>query len=164
MTARAKALAYGLLMVLAFASGWIVSSWKADARIARIELGQSTEDLRKMTQAAINMSKTQKGFDDALQTFQGTQQDNARAQQDLGRVLLDLRGTAAGLRGDFAGLPARIERASSAALSEYASTCSSVFEAMAAGGGRLAEDGAGIARQAEGHAADARMIHDAWPK
>lgn len=161
---RAKALAYGLLLVLAFASGWTVSNWKADARIARIELGQVSEDLRKMTQAAINMSKTQKGFDDALQTFQGTQQDNAKAQQDLGRVLLDIRGIAAGLRGDFAGLPARIERASSAALGQYATTCSAVFEDLAREIGTLAEDGAAIAQQAEGHAADARMIQDAWPK
>lgn len=164
MQIRAKAFIYGLMLVMAFAVGWTVSNWKADARIARIELGQASEDLRKMTQAAINMSKTQKGFDDALQTFQGTQQDNARAQQDLGRVLLDLRGTAAGLRGDFSGLPARIERANSAALAEYAATCSSVFETMAAGGGRLAEAGAGIARASEGHAADARMIQEAWPR
>ena len=164
MTARAKAITYGLLLVLAFSAGWLVNGWRADARIARVELNQASKELQQTQHAAQKMADTQKGFDDALQAFQGTQQDNAKAQQDLGRVLLDLRSTTAGLRGDFAGLPARIERASSASLAEYASTCSSVFEAVAAGGGRLAEIGAGISSKAEGHAADARMIENAWPK
>lgn len=164
MTARTKAISYGLLLMLAFSAGWLVSSWKADAHIARIELAQVSKDLQQMTQAAIDMSKTQKGFHDALQTFQGTQQDNAKAQQDLGRVLLDLRSTTAGLRGDFAGLPARLNSANRAALSEYAATCSAVFESVAAGGQRLAEAGSGISAKAEGHAADARLIQEAWPK
>ena len=164
MTGRAQALAVGLLLVLAFAAGWLVNGWRSDARIARVELTQTSKELQQTQQATQKMADTQKGFDDALQAFQGTQQDNAKAQQDLGRVLLDLRSTTAGLRGDFASLPARIERANSADLGEYATACSAVFEAVAAGGQRLSEAGAGIARAAEGHAADARLIHDAWPK
>lgn len=162
MTSRAQAISYVLLMAMAFGSGWFVNGWRLDARITKIELAHSTKENQKAQQVIDDMAGFQKGFNNALADFQRTQQGNAQAQQDLGRVLLDLRGTAAGLRVDFAGLPARIERASRASLAEYASACSSVFEAVAAGGGRLAEIGAGISSKAEGHAADAGMTQESW--
>lgn len=164
MIGRAKALAAGLLLAAAFSAGWLVNGWRADARIAQLELAQSLQQLQQTRQAVADMAGFQTGFNDALANFQQTQQANARAQQDLGRVLLDLRSTTAGLRGDFADLPARIEHANRGTLAEYASTCTVVFETMAAGGQRLAERGAEIAAKAEGHAADARLISEAWSK
>ena len=163
MSSRAQSLIYGLLLVLAFAAGWLVNGWRADARIARVELAQSSQELLHAQQAARDLIKTHKGLTDAISNFQQTQHANAQSQADLGKLLLDLRGTTAGLRGDFANLPARIERANSSALAEYAAACTGVFEAMAAGGGRLAEAGAAIAAKAEGHAADARLMEQAWP-
>ena len=163
MLSRAQAITAGLLLVLAFAAGWAVNGWRADARIAKLELSQSTQELQQTQQATQDLIKTQQGFSDALSKFQQTQQANTQSQADLGKLLLDLRSTTAGLRGDFAGMPARIERASRSSLAEYASTCSAVFEAMAAGGGRLAEAGAGVSSKAEGHAADARLISEALP-
>ena len=164
MTARAQAIAFGLLLVFAFAAGWLVNGWRADARIAKLELTQASQDLQQTQQAAQGLIKTQQGFADALSNFQQTQQANAKSQADLGKLLLDLRSTTAGLRGDFASLPARIERASRGSLAEYASACSAVFEAMAAGGQQLAEHGGELASKAEGHAADARLISESWPK
>lgn len=164
MTTRAQTL-MGLLLCLAcFGAGWLVNGWRAEARIAKLELGQTSGELQQTRQAAQDLIKTQQGISDALSKFQQTQQTNAQSQADLGKLLLDLRSTTAGLRGDFSGLSARIERASRASLAEYASTCTAVFEAMAAGGQRLAEAGAGIAAKAEGHAADAGLISEAWPK
>ena len=163
MSGRASSLAVGLLLVLAFATGWFVNGWRAAARIAKLELSQTSAELKQTRQAAQDLIKTQQGISDALSKFQQTQQVNAQSQQDLGKLLLDLRSTTVGLRGDFAGMPVRIERASRSSLAEYASTCTAVFEAMAAGGGRLAEAGAGIAAKAEGHAADARLISEALP-
>lgn len=124
---------------------------------------QTSAELTGARQAVADMAGFQKGFNDALANFQRTQQSNAQAQQDQGHLLLDLRSTTAGLRGDFAGLPARIERANRGALAEYASTCTAVFEAMAAGGQRLSEAGGELARKAEGHATDAGVIQEAWP-
>lgn len=164
MTGRAQAICAGLLLAFSFSAGWLVNGWRADARIAKLELGQTSGELEQTRQAAQDLIKTQQGFSDALSKFQQTQQVNAQSQQDLGKLLLDLRSTTAGLRGDFSGLPARIERASRSSLAEYASTCSAVFEAMAAEGGRLAEAGAGVSSKAEGHAADAGLISDSWPK
>ena len=163
MSGRASSLTMGLLLLLAFAAGWAVNGWRADARIARVELTQSSKELQQTQQAAQDLIKTQQGFANALSTFQQTQQANAQSQADLGKLLLELRGTTAGLRGEFANLPARLERANSSALVEYAAACTGVFEAMAAGGGRLAEAGAAIAAKAEGHAADARLMEQAWP-
>ena len=164
MQGRAQTIACGLLLVLAFAAGWLINGWRAEARISRIELTQASIELQQTRQAAQDLIKTQQGFSDALSKFQQTQQANTQSQADLGKLLLDLRSTTAGLRGDFAGMPARIERASRSSLAEYASTCTAVFEAMAAGGGRLAEAGGELARQADGHAADAGLIREAWPR
>lgn len=41
MTARAQSIVFSLLLVLAFAAGWLVNGWRADARIARVEISQS---------------------------------------------------------------------------------------------------------------------------
>lgn len=161
MTGRYQALVVAVLLATAFAAGWLVNGWRADARIAKFKLAQSANELHMAQQAVSAMTSFQKGFNDALSDFQRTQQGNALAQQDLGRLLLDLRSTTSGLRGDFAGLPSRIEHASRDALSEYASACSAVFEAMAAGGSRLAEAGGELARKAEGHAADVKMMTSA---
>lgn len=164
MKDRANFIAMGLLLVLAFSAGWVVNGWRADARISQIKLSQTSQELQQTQQAAQNLIKTQQGFRDALSNFQQTQRTNAQSQQDLGKLLLDLRSTTAGLRGDFADLPVRIERANRGSLAEYASTCTAIFEAMAAGGQRLAERGADIAAKAEGHSADARLISESWPK
>lgn len=51
-----------------------------------------------------------------------------------------------------------------ASVPKYASTCTAVFERMAERGERLADRGAEIAAAADGHAADAVMMQQAWPK
>ena len=164
MNERANSIAIGLLLVLSFAAGWAVNGWRADSQIAKLELVQTSQELQQTRQAVQDLHSTQQGFRDALSNFHQTQRTNAQSQQDLGKLLLDLRSATAGLRGDFADLPVRIERANRGSLAEYASTCTAVFEAMAAGGQRLAERGGDIAAKAEGHAADAGLISEAWPK
>lgn len=147
-----------------FGAGWVAQGWRLSGQIEALKHGQTQTQLNNVKAVANDLADTRGRFVDALQQFQSTQQANQLAQQDLGRVLLDLRGVTSGLRGDFADLPRRIERASQATLSQYATTCTAVFEAMAAGGGRLAEAGAGVAAKADGHAADVRLMQDAWPK
>ena len=164
MTGRGKTIAAALALAGAFAAGWTTQSWRMNLKLEQQAHKQTSAELTEASQAMADMVGFQKGFNDALTIFQQTQQGNAQAQHDLGRLLLDLRSTTAGLRGDFAGLPERISAAAQPALAEYASTCTAVFEAMAAGGGRLAEAGGELARQADGHAADARLMQEAWPR
>ena len=163
MTEQIKAIVMGLLLVLSFACGWVVKGWRADAVLAAVELEQRDADLQAAGQALQGMAGFQKGFNDALSNFQQTQRANADAQADLGNLLLDLRSATAGVRSDFAKLPDRIASAAQPALAEYASTCTAVFEAMAAGGQRMAERGAELSAKADGHAADARLMQEAWP-
>ena len=149
---------------IAASGAWWAQGARYGQQIERLKHQATATQLAGATQAVQDMASFQKGFDNALATFQTTQQRSAQAQQDLGRLLLDLRGTTAGLRSDFAGLPQRIAAAAQPALAEYASTCTAVFQELADRGGRMAERGAELARQADGHAADARLMQDAWPR
>lgn len=161
---KAKLIWPAVLAALLFGAGWVSNGWRLSGQIEAIKHSQTQVQLNNVTAVAHDLADTHGRFVDALQLFQSTQQANQLAQQDLNRVLLDLRGVTSGLHGDFAALPGRIERASQATLSQYATTCTAVFEAMAAGGGRLAEAGAGVAAKADGHAADVRLMQDAWSK
>ena len=51
MTGRASSLAMGLLLVLAFAAGWAVNGWRAEARMARAESLQSKQAQAQAQQA-----------------------------------------------------------------------------------------------------------------
>lgn len=160
----AHLIAAGAALAIGASGAWWAQEQRYGLVVEKLQHRQTSAELQGARQAVHDMAGFQKGLNDALANFQATGQRNAAAQQDLDRSLRDLRSTTAGMRGDFAGLPERITTAAKPALAEYATTCTAVFESMAAGGRRLAEAGAGIARQAEGHAADARLIQEAWPR
>lgn len=157
-------IAAGAAMAIGASGAWWVQSQRYGLEIEQIKHRQTGAALNVARNAVQDMAAFQKGLNDALSNFQGAQQRNAAAQQDLGRLLLDLRGTTAGLRRDFAGLPDRIATAAQPALAEYASTCTAVFQELADRGGRMAERGAELARKADGHAVDARLMHESWPR
>lgn len=150
-------------LAVGLASGWLANGWRLAAELERARHAQTTAQLAGATKTIARMGEFQKGLDDALTQFQKTQRANDEAAANLDRGLRDLHGVTVGLRGDFAGLPDRIATAAEPALRQYASTCSAVLSELAERGGRLAESGAGIARQADGHAADVRLLQQAWP-
>ena len=149
---------------VAAGSAWWVQAQRYGLQIEQLKHQQTGSQLAGALQAVADMAGFQKGLTDALDTFRATQQRNAQAQQDLGRLLLDLRGTTAGLRGDFAGLPDRIASAAKPALADFSEQCVAVFQSMASAGGQLAERGAELARKADEHAANERLIFESWPK
>ena len=149
---------------VAAGSAWWVQAQRYGLQIEQLKHQQTGSQLAGARQAVADMAGFQKGLTDALDTFRATQQRNAQAQQDLGRLLLDLRGTTAGLRGDFAGLPDRIASAAQPALADFSEQCVAVFQSMASAGGQLAERGAELARKADEHAANERLIFESWPK
>lgn len=164
MATKTKLIAAAVLAAFIFGAGWVTQGWRLAGQIEAIKHQQTQSQLNNVTAVANDLADTHGRLVDALQQFQSAQQINQLAQQDLGRVLLDLRGITSGLRGDFAGLPGRIERASQAAGAEYITTCTAVFEDLAREIGTLAEDGAAIARTADGHAADVGLMQKSWPK
>lgn len=149
---------------VAAGGAWWVQAQRYGLQIEQLKHQQTGAQLAGARQAVADMAGFQKGLTDALDTFRTTQQRNAQAQQDLGRLLLDLRGTTAGLRGDFAGLPDRIASAAQPALADFSEQCVAVFQSMASAGGQLAERGAELARKADEHAANERLIFESWPK
>lgn len=72
MSSNVFALLRTLLLLLAFAAGWIVNGWRADSRIARIEVSQSkqAQAQAEKAQAATEQKAT------ALVTHAAAQQDN----------------------------------------------------------------------------------------
>lgn len=148
---------------LAASSAAWVQSQRYGLQLERLAHNQTSAELESTKQAVQDMAGFQKGLNDALANFQATGQRNALAQQDLNRSLRDLRSTTAGLRGDFAALPERIAGAAQPALARYASTCTAIFQSLADRGGRMAEVGAGVARAADGHSADAALVRESWP-
>ncbi|QPR34461.1 hypothetical protein I6G96_26665 [Delftia acidovorans] len=158
LTAAIAALAIGA------GGAWWTQGQRYGLQLEQLRHQQISAELDSTQQAVRDMAGFQKGMTDALATFQGTGQRNAAAQQDLDRSLRELRTATAGMRGDFAGLPERIAGAAQPALAQYASTCTAVLQELADRGGRMAERGADIARAADGHAADAALMRDAWPK
>lgn len=156
-------IAAGVAGIVAFGGAWQVQSWRYGMEIEQIKHQQTSAELNGAREAVQDMTAFQKGLNDALTNFQGAQQRNAAAQQDLGRLLLDLRGTTAGLRSDFAGLPDRIATAAQPALADFSEQCVAVFQSMASAGGQLAERGAELARKADEHAANERLMQESWP-
>lgn len=158
------AAAAAIAAALAFGAAWKVQGARYGLQIEQLKHQSTHRDLAATTQAVQDMAAFQKGINNALDAFQNTQQRNAAAQKDLDRLLLDLRGTTAGLRSDFAGLPQRIANAAQPALADFSEQCVAVFQSMASAGGQLAERGAELARKADEHAANERLIFESWPK
>jgi hypothetical protein len=156
--------AAGAALAIGAGGAWWSQGQRYGLQIEQLQHKQTSAALASTQQAVTDMAGFQKGLTDALANFQTTGQRNQAAQQDMDRSLRELRTATAGLRGDFAGLPKRIAGAAQPALAQYASTCTALLEGLAERGGRMAERGADIARKADGHAADAAMMRDAWPK
>ena len=91
MTARAKAITYGVLLVLAFSAGWLFNGWRADARIARVELNHAA-------QVAINASNALERYETMERTkdeaIKAAQERETQFKADAGRAA----ATADGLR------------------------------------------------------------------
>lgn len=150
----------GTALVIGACGAWWTQGQRYSLQLEQLRHQQSTGQLADARQAVQSMAEFQKRMTDALANFQTTNQRNSAAQQDLERSLRDLRSTTAGMRSDVAGLPERLEGVNRPALAQYASTCTALLAELAERGGRMAERGAGIARAADGHAADAALMSD----
>lgn len=149
MTGRAKALVLAVLMAIAFAAGWWVNAQRAEVRISLLKKEHAEQTMRAGASALASYSRMEKTKDDAIKS----------AQERAGRLQADAGAAAAaadGLRKQLAGVPARISAASRAAVDEYAATAGELLSACTA-------EYQWMARQADGHANDARLMQEAWP-
>lgn len=150
MTGRAQSIALGLLLMLAFAAGWLVNGWRADSKISLLKQEQAEQVMRAGASALASYSRMEKQKDEAIKSAQARAATNAA---DAGRAA----AAADGLRKQLASMPARIAASTRSAVDEYAATAGELLGACTA-------EYQWMARQADGHANDARMISEAWPQ
>lgn len=150
MTGRAKALVLAVLLTMAFAAGWWVNAQRAEASISLLKKEHAEQTMRAGAHALESYSRMEKTKDDAIKSSQARAE---HLQADAGRSA----AAADGLRKQLAGVPDRIAAASRAAVDEYAATAGELLSACTA-------EYQWMATQADGHANDARMIQEAWPK
>lgn len=131
---------------------------------AQVQRTYAEASAHAISEALGRTTKWQTGVDDALDKLRTTAEANRAAQAALDASLRGLDNTTGRLRSDLADVPARIAGASESAVAEFAATCKAVLTAMADAGGSMARDGGRIASAADQHAADAVMLHDAWPQ
>lgn len=136
--------------VLAGVLAWQAQAWRYDAQIADTA-----------AQHAVALANAhQKALDDTIR-MQRTKDDAIKAAQD--RAKREAANAAAarterdGLRAQLAATTVQLPVASCTSVREFATTITGLFDQCA---------GAfeGMAREASGHAADSRLMQEAWPK
>lgn len=145
-----RVLVAAVLLAMAFAAGWWVNAQRAEARISLLNREHAEQIMRAGAHALESYSRMEKTKDDAIKS----------AQERAGRLQADAGAAAAaadGLRKQLAGVPARIAAASRTAVDEYAATAGELLSACTA-------EYQWMARQADGHENDARMISESWPR
>ena len=143
--------AAAIVAAAAAATGaWQVQNWRYTGQIARIQSEQA-EAVADARQAAINeATRLQAQKDQALHEAAQQAQRNAAAAAAA-------RRESDGLRVELTEARLRMSSSTCASVRDHAAALSGVFDQCV---GRLE----GVARQADGHALDARTLMQAWPK
>lgn len=149
MTGRTQTLVGLAILLVGFFAGWWVSAQRAEARISLLKKEHAEQTMRAGASALSSYSRMEKTKDEAIKSAQARAES---LQADAGAAA----AAADGLRKQLAGVPARIAAASRAAVDEYAATAGELLSACTA-------EYQWMARQADGHANDARLIQEAWP-
>ena len=137
-------------LAIAAASTWHIQAWRYDAQIADIQ-AQHSRALADAHQKALDDTiKMQRTKDDAIKAAE------QRAKREAVNAAA-LRSERDGLRAQLAATTVQLPSASCSAVRAYAATLNGLFDQCAG----AFEDMAG---KAAGHAADSRLMLEAWPK
>lgn len=145
-----RLIAAGAALVLAFGAGWVAQGWRMGAEYAALEMRYATLLSQAQENALKEYARLEKVKNDAVKAAEIEAEKNAAAAAAAARA-------ADRLRGDVASLRASIAAAPRPTVDQYATTAS---ELLAECGRELAD----VARVADGHAADVRLMLAAWPK
>lgn len=137
-------------LAVAAASTWHVQAWRYDTQISSIQAQRSRALADAHQKALDDTIKLQRIKDAAIEKAEQRAKQNAAAAAAA-------RADADSLRAQLDGVPARISRATDSAVREYAHASSVVFAECV----RSYQELAGVA---DGHAADVRLMLEAWPK
>lgn len=131
-----------------FFYGQHVGTTSSDLRHAKETIARKDSDM-----AAVLDNQQQ--VMDAIKDWKTANQRNEKAYEELSKTVIGMRSTISGLRIDTKRFTTE---ATKDQLRAYATACTAVFHTMAAEIGSLGEEGARIARAADQHAADAKLI------
>ncbi|BCX51675.1 hypothetical protein CTYAZ2_12570 [Comamonas testosteroni] len=167
MQARAPAVAYGLLLVLAFAAGWLVNGWRAEARIARVEVAQSKQT---SVQAQQSQAATEKKAEAVIAHGAAQQENTHDYTQEMAGLEASRAADAAriaGLQHDIRSAATRnAQLASDAAASRDLADQHQRLAALAAQGAGLVGELSGLVQKRDAQvgllsgqiAADRRLL------
>ena len=135
---------------LAFGAGWQTQEWRYGKQIAGIQAQHATALASANQKALDDTIKMQRTKDDAIKAAE----QRAKTQAANAAVLRSERD---GLRAQLATTTVQLPVASCTSVREYGTTLTGLLDQCA---------GAfeGMAREASGHAADSRLMQEAWPK
>lgn len=139
-----------IAVVLVFYAGWTVQGWRKQTLIDGLELAQARQLEAMHAQALADYQRMEVVKDGAIK------QAKKRAAQNAAAAAAATR-TADGLRSDLASMSARIQSATSTTAAEYATTSAELL-------GECAAAVTDMAAAADGHATDALMMLEAWPR
>lgn len=136
--------------VLAGVFAWQVQAWRFEVRISDIKTQHATAFAEAKQKALDDTLKMQRTKDAAIE------QAELRAKQNAAAAATSRRD-ADSLRAQLASVQGRIASATDTAVREYANAASVVFA-------ECVRSYQGVAEAADGHANDARLMREAWPK
>lgn len=147
----------GLLLAVAFSAGWAVNGWRLQSASQQAEIQRQADAV----QAECEHRRT-----DTLRQTNLIEAQNAQTKriQTLATHLAAVRAESVGLRDDFTDLHAQLPAESAPASANHWAALAELLRAVEAGAIRLSERGADIAGKADGHASDALMFQQGWPK
>lgn len=141
-----KFLLIGMLAAAIF--GWMVNGWRLNAKINQINADHATALTKAFEASQAETARMQREKDDALAKAQETAQRNAAAAATARRERDRLRDQLTASQAYFAA-------ATHAAIVDYATTLTVIFEQCTA-------EYLDMAEKADGHALDAATLYNGW--
>jgi hypothetical protein len=129
--------------------GWWAHGLRADTALAKVQLQHTQAHAALQAHALAEYKRMESTKDDAIKAAEQRAVQN-RADADRAAVVVGR------LQHDIARTPARIAAATQAAVDEYAATAGELL-------GACTTEYQWMAKQADGHAADARLMREVWP-
>ena len=134
---------------LAFGAGWQTQEWRYGKQIADMQASHAQASADAAQKAMDQNIKMQRAKDEAIKAAQ----DRAKREATNAAAARSERD---GLRAQLEAATVQLSSASCPSIRQYATTLTGLFDQCAG----AYQDMAG---QAQGHAADARTLSEAWP-
>lgn len=147
-----------LIALAAIALALAAGAWKCYTAGQNSIRAEWTAEKLAQTEKLATFNENQRHIERARSTQStNAQNDRIKKEQDLQPVIAASRIELDGLRGDIYSLDTNSSRESTSTCIARASTARNLFE-------QCVQRYSDVAGQADGHAADAVMLQEAWPK